>query len=47
MRRADVSRANLVQALATLREDTEPSAPSDTAMRKKVMARLNSKLWGK
>ena len=42
-----VSRANLVQPLATLPKETEPGTLSDTAIRRKVMAQLNSKPWGK
>jgi CBS domain-containing protein len=42
-----VSRANLVQALAGLREDSQPSAASDAAIRKRVMARLKSERWSR
>jgi CBS domain-containing protein len=38
-----VSRANLVQALATL--EIEPGATSDSVIREKVMARLSSEPW--
>ena len=41
-----VSRANLVQALATLRDAIEPSTQSDTVIREEVMAQLNLKPWG-
>src|SRR5262249_34463390 len=41
-----VSRANLVQALASLRDAIEPSSQSDTAIREEVMAQLNLKPWG-
>lgn len=40
-----VSRANLVQALATLRKDIEPGTTSDSVIRAKVMAQLSSEPW--
>jgi osmotically-inducible protein OsmY len=40
-----VSRANLVQALATLRKESEPGTTSDSVIREKVMARFNSERW--
>ena len=40
-----VSRANLVQALATLRKDIEPGTTSDSIIREKVMAQLSSEPW--
>ena len=42
-----VSRANLVQALASLREESQQSTMSDSTIRKKVMARLKSEQWSK
>jgi CBS domain-containing protein len=42
-----VSRANLVQALASLREDSEQSTISDAAIRKKVMLQLHSGQWSR
>jgi CBS domain-containing protein len=42
-----VSRANLVQALASLREDSEQSTISDAAIRKKVMLQLHSEQWSR
>jgi CBS domain-containing protein len=40
-----VSRANLVQALATLRKEIEPGTISDSVLREKVMAQLRSEPW--
>jgi CBS domain-containing protein len=40
-----VSRANLVQALAMLRKESEPGTTSDSVIREKVMARFNSERW--
>src|SRR5262245_10179286 len=42
-----VSRANLVQALASLREEDQPGTTSDSMIRKKVMMRLKSERWSK
>ncbi len=42
-----VSRANLVQALASLREERPPSAMSDSTIRKKVMLQLRSGQWSR
>jgi CBS domain-containing protein len=42
-----VSRANLVQALAGLREEDPQSATSDSMIRKKVMAQFKSEQWSK
>jgi CBS domain-containing protein len=42
-----VSRANLIQALAGLREEDRQSVTSDSMIRKKVMARFKSELWSK
>lgn len=42
-----VSRANLVQALASLCEDSEQSTMSDATIRKKVMLQLHSEQWSK
>jgi CBS domain-containing protein len=42
-----ISRANLLQALASYRAPIEGRAPSDTAIRESVMARINSEPWGR
>jgi CBS domain-containing protein len=42
-----VSRANLLQALASHRTPIEGSAPNDSAIRDSVMARLNSEPWSR
>jgi osmotically-inducible protein OsmY len=42
-----VSRANLLQALASLREESQQSTISDSMIRKKVMAQLKSEHWSK
>jgi CBS domain-containing protein len=42
-----VSRANLIQALATLREDNEQAGTDDTTIRQKVMAQFRSEEWSK
>jgi CBS domain-containing protein len=42
-----VSRANLVQALATLRKNIEPGTINDSVIREKVMVRLSSQPWTK
>jgi CBS-domain-containing membrane protein len=42
-----VSRANLVQALASLREETRQSTMSDATIRKKVMAQFKSAQWSR
>jgi CBS-domain-containing membrane protein len=40
-----VSRANLVQALATLRKGIEPGKMSDAVIREKIMAQFSSEPW--
>lgn len=42
-----VSRANLIQALASLGEDNRQGIASDATIRKKVMAQLASEQWSK
>jgi CBS domain-containing protein len=42
-----VSRANLVQALATLGKKIEPGTTSDSVIREKVMAQLSSEPWSR
>jgi osmotically-inducible protein OsmY len=42
-----VSRANLIQALASSRKETEPSTMSDSMIRNKIMRHFNSAQWGK
>jgi CBS domain-containing protein len=42
-----VSRANLIQALATLHEDNEQVGTDDTTIRQKVMAQFRSEEWSK
>jgi CBS domain-containing protein len=42
-----VSRANLIQALASLPENDEQSTISDSRVRKKVMKQFNSEKWSK
>lgn len=42
-----VSRANLVQALASLHEGSRQSAASDSTIRKKVMAQFKSAQWSR
>jgi predicted transcriptional regulator len=42
-----VSRANLIQALAGLREEDRQSATQDSTIRKKVMAQFRSEPWSK
>jgi CBS domain-containing protein len=42
-----VSRANLVQALATLRPESQPGETSDAAIRRKIMAQLKSERWSR
>jgi CBS domain-containing protein len=42
-----VSRANLIQALATLREDNEQAGTDDATIRQKVMAQFRSEEWSK
>ena len=42
-----VSRANLIQALATLVEDTDQAGTDDTTIRQKVMAQFRSEEWSK
>ena len=40
-----ISRANLVQALARLAEETPSSNPDDEAMRKRILAELDGQSW--
>lgn len=42
-----VSRANLLQALASGRDQTQAGAPSDTQIRESVVARLNVEPWSR
>ena len=42
-----VSRANLIQALASLRKENEQSTTSASMIRKKVMAQFKSEQWSK
>ena len=42
-----ISRANLIQALASLRKEIEPKTVADSMIRKKVMARFRSERWSK
>ncbi len=42
-----VSRANLVQALASSREESRQSTISDSTIRKKIMLQLESERWSK
>jgi CBS domain-containing protein len=42
-----ISRANLLQALASYRTPIEGRAPSDAALRENVMARINSEPWSR
>jgi len=42
-----VSRANLIQALASLSEESKQSAASDSTIRQKVMAQFKSEQWSK
>jgi len=42
-----VSRANLIQALATLREEDEEAGTDDATIRQKVMAQFQSEEWSK
>ena len=42
-----VSRANLIQALASLRKDTEPTTATDSLIRKNVMRRFKAERWSK
>jgi CBS domain-containing protein len=42
-----VSRANLVQALATLRKDVEPGSMTDSIVRDKILAQFNLEPWSK
>ena len=42
-----VSRANIIQALAGLREEPERTEPSDSIIRKKVMKQIKSGKWSK
>ncbi|MGE0039301.1 MAG: CBS domain-containing protein [Xanthobacteraceae bacterium] len=42
-----VSRANLLQALASYRAPIEAGAPNDAAIRESVMARINNEPWSR
>lgn len=42
-----VSRANLLQALASYRAPIEARAPSDTSIRESVIARINNEPWSR
>jgi CBS domain-containing protein len=42
-----VSRANLIQALASFREEGEQNTPSDSMIRKKVMKQFKFEKWSK
>jgi osmotically-inducible protein OsmY len=42
-----VSRANLLQALASLKDKTPQARPDDSAIRDKVMAKLRNERWTK
>jgi CBS domain-containing protein len=42
-----VSRANLIQALASFRKESEPSTATDSMIRKRVMAQFKSEQWSK
>ena len=42
-----VSRANLIQALATLREDNEQAGTDDATIRRKVLAQFRSEEWSR
>jgi CBS domain-containing protein len=42
-----VSRANLIQALASSRKESEQSTISDSLIRKKIMAQFKSERWSK
>lgn len=42
-----VSRANIIQALAGLREEPAPATTSDSVIRKKVMKQIKSGKWSK
>jgi len=42
-----ISRANLLQALASYRAPIEAGAPNDAVIRESVMARINSEPWGR
>jgi osmotically-inducible protein OsmY len=42
-----VSRANLIQALASLRREIEPSTITDAMIRKRLMAQFRSEQWSK
>ena len=42
-----VSRKNLLQALASLKERIPAAAPSDTELRAKIMAQLNAQTWAR
>jgi osmotically-inducible protein OsmY len=42
-----VSRANLIQALASFRKESEPSTAADSMIRKRVMAPFKSEQWSK
>ena len=42
-----VSRANLIQALASLRKESEPSTTSDSMIRKRIMGQFKSEQWSR
>ena len=42
-----VSRANLVQALASSRKESEPSTTSDSMIRKRIMGQFKSEQWSR
>ena len=42
-----VSRANLLQGLASLKGKAPPATPDDSAIRERVMARLQSERWAR
>lgn len=42
-----VSRANLLQALASLPEETEPGEPQDSTIREKIVGRIAAEPWGR
>lgn len=42
-----ISRANLLQALASMRGKAEPSAKDDQSIREQVLARIRAAPWGK
>ncbi|MGA6963266.1 MAG: CBS domain-containing protein, partial [Xanthobacteraceae bacterium] len=42
-----VSRANLIQALASLRKESESSTTSDSMIRKRIMGQFKSEQWSR